>query len=223
MSYTRVLGNSGKMKTTEGQHPGTVFRNFSILAQPEVCKFCNFGKGCFTQHNRMAMSVQRQAYQENLEMVRDGTIWGRLDEEIGVLERRAAKNGAQVRIRVHDSGDYFSRAYLKDWLETAEAHPETIFYSYTKAVGWVKQAQDRGEVPDNYRFVFSMGTTQELLIDPTDRVAAIFGAERAVPPGWLDGSHDDFWASEPTGNIFLRYHGPKSKAFEALPSWLVVA
>lgn len=223
MSYKRILGYSAKMKMTEGQHPGTVFRNFSIQARPEVCRFCTFCDSCYTKSNRMGLDTAQNAYKENLDMVLDGTIWERLDGELGVLERRAVRNGAQVRIRVHDSGDYFSRAYLKDWLATAEAHPATVFYSYTKAVGWVKQAQDRGEVPDNFRFVFSMGTTQELLLTEEDRIAAVFAAERAVPTGWRDGSHDDYWASEPTGNIFLRYHGAKAKAFEAIPSWMVMA
>ncbi len=223
MSYRQVLGNSTKMKMTEAQHPGNIFRNFSISAQPGVCRFCTFCDACYTRSGRMALDTAQQSYRENLEMARDGSLWERLEPELQALERKAAREGKQVRIRVHDTGDYFSKAYLKAWLDTAEAHPSVTFYSYTKAVGWVKQAQDAGEVPENHRFVFSMGTTQELLIDPSDRVAAIFGAERAVPPGWSDGSHDDYWASEPAGNVLLRYHGPKAKAFEALPSWMVMA
>lgn len=223
MSYNKIFGHSDKMKMTEAQHPGTIFRNFSITASPTVCRFCRFGAQCYTAYGRMSMDTARQAYNENLEMARTGALWERMEPELASLEKKAAREGKQVRIRVHDSGDYYSREYLFSWLETARNHPSIIFYSYTKAVGWVKQAQDAGEVPENFRFVFSIGTTQALQLTESDRVAGVFGKERAVPPGWMDGSHDDFWVSEPTGNIFLRYHGPKSKAFEALPPWMVDA
>ncbi len=223
MSKKKILGYSTKMKMTEEQHPGTIFRNFSISAGPEICRFCTFGKDCYTRFNRMGMETQRNAYEENLEMVRDGTLWERLDKELAALERKAERERKRVYVRVHDVGDYFSKAYIENWLEVARDHPTVIFYSYTKAVGWVKEYMDFGEVPDNYRFVFSIGSTQDLFLNEKDRVAGVFGEDRAVPPGWHVGTHDDYWAAQPEGNVFLRYHGPRNHAFEAIPAWLEVA
>ena len=220
MSYNKIFGNSTKMQMTEDKHPGTIFRNFSIPAGPEICRFCTIGPMCYTNNGRMVWKPIRQAYEKNLEMVKDGTIWDRIEKELKALERKAEREGAQVYIRVHDTGDYFSKAYLENWLEVARDHPTIIFYSYTKAVGWVKEYMDLGEVPDNYRFVFSIGSTQDLFLEETDRVAGVFGEGRDIPPGWHDGSHDDYWAAQPEGNVFLRYHGPKDQAFTAIPMWM---
>ncbi len=220
MSRAKILGYSTKMQMTEDKHPGTIFRAFSIPAKPEICRFCTFGPRCYTHYGRMNMAVQRNAYEENLEMIRDGTLWERLDKELAALERKAKREDAQVYIRVHDTGDYFSTSYILAWAEVAKEHPTIIFYSYTKAVGWVKTAQEMGYIPGNLRFVFSIGSTQDLFLDEKDRVAGVFEEGRAVPPGWHDGSHDDYWAAQPEGNVFLRYHGPKTQAFTAIPEWM---
>ncbi len=220
MSKAKILGYSTKMQMTEDKHPGTIFRAFSLPAKEEICRFCTYGPRCYTQHGRMALKTCTNAYEENLEMVRDGSLWGRLDKELEALERKAEKTGRRTYIRVHDTGDYFSKLYLEAWLEVAKDHPDIIFYSYTKAVGWVKEAMSLGMVPGNFRFVFSIGSTQDLFLDESDRVAAVFGEGRDVPPGWHDGSHDDYWAAQSRGSVFLRYHGPKSQAFEAIPRWL---
>lgn len=231
MSYKQVFGYSNKMKMTEEAHPGTIFRNFSLPANEQTCKFCLLmreaaaeGKepSCYAQHNRMAMPIQQRAYNDNLEMVTDGTVWARISQELTSLERTAAKQGKEVRIRVHDSGDFFSREYLQAWLDMAWAYPGIIFYAYTKAVGWVKGAYAAGQVPSNFRFVFSMGSVYDCKLTEADRIAAVFKPGRAVPDGWHDGSHDDYWASEQTGNVYLRYHGSKANAFEAIPGWVKI-
>ncbi len=220
MSYLSVTGVSDKTRMTEKKHPETRFRQFSLPARADICRFCTFGDTCYTKNGRMACPLQQNAYEENLQMVQDGSIWDKLDEELDMYGRRAKKAGKTLYLRVHASGDYFSREYLRNWLDTARRHPDVIFYSYTKAVGWVKMEQAAGNVPDNFRFVFSIGSTQDILLEESDRVGAVFPVEAEVPAGWFDGSHDDYWAAQPCGSVFLRYHGPKTKAFTALPVWM---
>jgi len=35
-------------------------------------------------------------------------------------------------VRIHESGDFYSEDYFKKWIRIAEAHPNLIFYAYTK-------------------------------------------------------------------------------------------
>lgn len=217
-----ITGVSDKTRKTERAHPEIRVRHFTLPACPECCKFCTeeVKKGCFGTTGRMSCDLQQNAYRRNLQAVRDGTIWAKLDEELDLFSGRARKAGKTLYLRVHSSGDYFSKEYLQHWLDMAGRHPDIIFYSYTKAIGWVKLAQAEGRVPDNFRFVFSIGSTQDILLDETDRVAGVFPADAEVPEGWYDGSHDDYWAAQPAGSVFLRYHGPKAKQFTAIPVWM---
>ncbi len=41
-------------------------------------------------------------------------------------------------VRIHSSGDFYSRNYLAKWLQIAEDNKNTIFYAYTKAAIYFK-------------------------------------------------------------------------------------
>ena len=42
-------------------------------------------------------------------------------------------------VRVHDSGDYYSKEYLLKWFEIAKKMPDIKFYSYTNNVNMIKK------------------------------------------------------------------------------------
>jgi Gene product 88 len=49
-------------------------------------------------------------------------------------------------VRVHDSGDFFSAAYMDAWLAVARERPRTLFYAYTKALPfWARRLHDVGD------------------------------------------------------------------------------
>ena len=43
-------------------------------------------------------------------------------------------------VRIHDSGDYYSKVYLQKWIDIANLFPEIKFYSYTNSVAMLKEA-----------------------------------------------------------------------------------
>jgi len=95
-----------------------------------------------------------------------------------VLQRWADRGG--VAIRIHDSGDFFSEAYLRDWLLTATLFSDVLFYAYTKEVSLLKgiPAED---IPGNFRYLFSTGGLEDHLIDPdVDRHADVFPDDDAL-------------------------------------------
>jgi hypothetical protein len=59
-------------------------------------------------------------------------------------------------IRIHESGDFYSVAYFKKWIEIAKKLPGKTFYAYTKS--WFI-AQHLDELPDNFIIIFSLDST----------------------------------------------------------------
>ena len=64
-------------------------------------------------------------------------------------------------VRVHDSGDYYSKAYLNKWIQIANDNPNVKFYSYTNMVDMMLKTS----LPDNYDIIFSDSGKQKNLID----------------------------------------------------------
>lgn len=216
MSRKQILGYNEKMKITEAEHPELMLRCFSLPACATCCP--NAGKckeGCYAKKGRMACPTAKNAYYENYDMVKDGSLWKQLDAEITILECRAEREKKQLRIRVHDSGDFFSVEYTNRWMDVMRNHPNVVFYAYTKMVNMFKY-DDVIDMANNFHYVFSYGGTEDEDIKDYDRKAIVISEDMEVPTGFVDGSHDDYYASEPSyDKIALYYHGPKSGRFTA--------
>lgn len=80
-------------------------------------------------------------------------------------------------VRVHDSGDYYSRKYLEKWVEIARNNPDVIFYSYTKSIQFFKSDYTTWSIslPSNMIITFSYGGKYDHLINPNvDKHALVF-------------------------------------------------
>jgi hypothetical protein len=55
-------------------------------------------------------------------------------------------------VRIHSSGDFFSKAYFQAWVKVAIKNPEIQFYGYTKALQYVNI-----DKPDNFNLIYSIG------------------------------------------------------------------
>lgn len=96
----------------------------------------------------------------------------------GWLAEWAMIGGAAVRI--HDSGDFFSEQYVRDWLEIANRTPDVLFYAYTKEVTMFRSIHEVDTTP-NFRYLFSTGGLQDHLIDTdNDRHADVFPTLQAI-------------------------------------------
>lgn len=62
-------------------------------------------------------------------------------------------------VRIHVSGDFFSRAYFEAWRLVATERPDVTFYSYTKSVAYLPP---RAELPANFRVIVSDGTRADI-------------------------------------------------------------
>jgi hypothetical protein len=99
---------------------------------------------------------------------------------------------ANKYIRIHDSGDFFSEAYLKMWLLIASLTPQVTFYCYTKEVSMFKRVVEPN-CPKNFRYLYSMGGKEDHLIDKEkDRHADVFPDDAAI----LDAGYGNQDASD---------------------------
>jgi hypothetical protein len=90
------------------------------------------------------------------------------------------------RLRIHDSGDFYSAAYRDKWIAIAKACPEVHFYAYTKSVKFFLGVA----LPENLRIIFSLGGKLDHLVDPQKhRHARIFDSESELRKSGYVASH----------------------------------
>jgi len=119
-------------------------------------------------------------------------------------------------VRIHTSGDFFTRDYFRAWLIVARQNPHVTFYAYTKQLKfWI---DDMDTIPENFRLTASRGGTQDDLIDlhnlPEARV--VYSKQEADDLG-LEIDDDDSHACLQDGSTSfgLLIHGTQPKGSEA--------
>ena len=143
-----LLTQNSKLKRTSKELGVRVF-NFGIPAYKsasgkltcpfadECIKFCYAKKGAYVWSN-----VQ-PAFEKRYQLSKTNDFIQAMSDEIN--KKRPDY------VRVHDSGDYYSKQYLYKWLAIALNFPNVKFYSYTNCVKMFKSTK----LPDNYDIIFS--------------------------------------------------------------------
>ncbi|MFD2415010.1 GP88 family protein [Amycolatopsis pigmentata] len=161
-------------------------RTYNTCPSAGVC-----AQACYARHGTYTWPVVRAKHQANLTFVLDDPAgW----ETAMVAELGAAKFRS-AWIRIHDSGDFFSDAYLQAWLRICRTRPDTNFYAYTKEIDRFRRLVEPGP-PPNFWWVYSYGGTQDAALNPdTDRVADVFPDETAIgAAGWASQEASDLLA-----------------------------
>ena len=187
-----VVDVNGKRNIQDGEH--TIFRCFA--ASSEVQYDAAF-------YNRA----------QNLQMVSDAIKDGSAANLIhNSIQEHRTRNSKLVRI--HESGDFFSGAYLDAWIEVAIRNPDLKFYCYSKSL----QLFLNFKMPENFYMTASYGGKFDYLIDEGffTRYAKVFMTEDDANAAGLEVDHDD---SHCFGNkpFALLVHGtqPKGSAWGA--------
>ncbi len=131
-------------------------------------------------HKRFKPTYEPRQMPEGVELTHDH--W---------LQAWICNGGAAVRI--HDSGDFYSEAYLYLWFAIAEDNPQVLFYAYTKEVAMLKEHGTKA--PINFRWLYSTGGLQDDLITVDDRRADVFPNEQAIADaGYISQDASDLLA-----------------------------
>ncbi|MCP4325122.1 MAG: hypothetical protein GY787_25410 [Alteromonadales bacterium] len=200
-----LLTQNSKIKKTS-KHFGVKLMNFGIPAYKsasgkltcpmadECVKFCYAKKGAYIWSN-----VQ-PAFEKRYELSKTDKFIESMNDEI----RRKKPDF----VRVHDSGDYYSRAYLNKWIQIAKDNPDVKFYSYTNMIKLTKEVQ----LPDNYDIIYSDSGKQKHLINAEqDRHTRIFSSTSDLTDsGYVDSSEYDLratkWYSPDNHKVGLVFH-----------------
>lgn len=152
---------------------------------------------CYAQQGAYLWSPAKNAREFNLKIVRGKDFAKLAIEDL----HRIRKD----KVRVHDSGDFFNQTYLNAWFEIARAHPQKLFYAYTKSIHL-----DFSKQPKNFKITQSEGGTMDKHINRRKSHSRIFSTvEAREKAGYVDGNKNDFPAIEGKRKIGLVYHGTK--------------
>ncbi len=190
-----LLTQNSKLKKTSKTTGLRVF-NFGIPAQDtclwagECKKYCYASKGAYIWSN------VKPAFERRLDATKQ-------DNFPQVMIAEIIKRKASV-IRIHDSGDFYSREYLMKWFKIMEALPSVIFYAYSKSLPLLKGEK----LPANFTLIKSAGGKRDDLIDPSvDRHARIFKTEaELIAEGYANASENDLIAIGSNPKIGLLAH-----------------
>lgn len=186
-----LLTQNSKLKKTS-KVIGAKVVNFGIPAYKSqsgklTCPFADECiKFCYAQKGAYIWSNVKPAFEKRYEATKR-------EDFIEVMQKELDRK-KPAYVRVHDSGDYYSEAYLQKWLTIAKNNPHIRFYSYTNSVAMLKGAI----LPDNYDIIFSDSGKQKHLIDPaTDRHTKIFKSyEDLYSEGYANAMESDLNATK---------------------------
>lgn len=109
-------------------------------------------------------------------------------------------------LRIHSSGDFFSKAYFQAWVEVARRMPTVDFFGYTKILPYVS-----ADKPDNFTLVYSYGGKMDdkLTSEPYARVVKNVGKaiELGLPVSCVDNPADDYDFIKAQLSFALPIHG----------------
>jgi hypothetical protein len=199
-----LLTQNSKLKKTSKELGLRVF-NFGIPAyksasgkltcpMADSCvKFCYAKKGAYIWSN------VKPAFEKRYQL-------SKTDKFVDAMNAEIRKKKPDY-VRVHDSGDYYSRAYLKKWIDIANSNPNVRFYSYTNMIDMMLKTS----LPNNYDIIFSDSGKQKHLIDERKhRHTKIFKSNDDLnSAGYTDASSIDLHATRwfnDTNKVGLVFH-----------------
>ena len=199
-----LLTQNSKLKKTSKELGVRVF-NFGIPAyksasgkltcpMADACvKFCYAKKGAYIWSN------VKPAFEKRYELTKTDDFVNKMYEEI-------VKKKPDY-VRVHDSGDYYSKKYLDKWIDIALLFPEVKFYSYTNMVQMFLDV----DLPSNFDVIFSdSGKQKHLINERKHRHTKIFSSHSdLVLAGYTDASSIDLMATKwfnKTNKVGLVFH-----------------
>jgi hypothetical protein len=152
----------------------------------------------------------KSKHENNLEASKRGDFVALITAE---LNKSRVKLGQKNVVRIHDSGDFYSKEYLLKWIEIAKRNKGALFYAYTKSLPFFEGVR----LPPNFRVIFSEGGKFDHLIG-SKRHARVFSSDIELKAaGYTSAMENDLVAPlVRSGKVGLVYHGPKSKTWETI-------
>lgn len=165
---------------------------------------------CYAKHKRYLFRNVRLPREYNLRFLLDhchnkGNDYSLFIE--AVVHDISKFPRTKKKVRIHDSGDFFSVEYFFAWLEIIKHYPDIYFYAYTKQIRMVNEY--RHMLPENFHVIQSYGGVEDRFIDKKFAHSAVFTTKTAMKKaGYTDGTTSEMPALNRTVKIGLHFHGP---------------
>jgi len=183
---SKVVEKDGKRTLVDGPH--TLFRCFSASQEVQYTNTYNLRKRNFE-------AVKGLSVVEMFEVIRAA-----MPKNLGIC-------------RIHVAGDFFSQNYFDAWVMMAKAHPDRLFYAYTKSLTyWLRR---RDDIPENLVLTASFGGRLDSKIE-TEKLRSsvvVYSVQEAIDKG-LEIDHTDEHAAIPSTrdqDFALLIHGTQPK------------
>lgn len=152
---------------------------------------------CYAASGEAVFTSVRKSRWHNFDTLNGKSIFEMTCEILSSLPK-----GIKI-IRIHSSGDFFSRDYFMAWLAVAELHPEITFFGYTKVLEYVQYSK-----PDNFHLVYSYGGKQDDKVtnEPVAYVVTSLD-ERNVPIACQSKPADDYYYVVQGKSFGILLHG----------------
>ncbi len=207
-----LLSQNNKMR--KSSHSDIEVFNFGIPAfmSQDGTKTCPNAKacvsGCYARSGTYRFRNVVNAYENRLKLSQSPDFVPIMDAEIKLAHIKTKAKNKTCLIRIHDSGDFYSKKYAEDWYLIMRQNPDVLFYAYTKMISMMSQF----EPLPNFRLIYSLGGTEDSQIDTAKHYhSKVFESlDLLIASGYSDASSDDLVAAlGPNPKIGLVYHGQK--------------
>lgn len=165
---------------------------------------------CYAASQEAAFPNVRRIRWENFDLLKRTLRSGGADEAAHLIYQsllRLDENATKVRI--HGSGDFFSKDYFDAWMQVAMWMPDMQFYAYTKALNfWAGRLTGDEGIPTNVTLIASHGGKHDHLIEKYDlrSCTVVMHPEDAAVLN-LEIDHDDTIAQDGKSSFALLIHG----------------
>jgi len=164
---------------------------------------------CYADQGRLAMPMAKDARELNLDIM-NSISW---KDFVELVSEDLSKMRSVTHVRIHDSGDFYSRPHYKSWVDIARTNGDVVFYAYTKSIPFLKWDIH----PKNFRVVQSLGGKKDDHVDKRYPHSKIFATEaERKKEGYCDGNISDLPAVLGQIKIGLVYHGNRNLTEENL-------
>ena len=155
---------------------------------------------CYAASMEARYTEVRKAHWRNFDALRKLT-----QEEMVELILSSIPKTSKI-VRIHASGDFFSKRYFQAWIKVATIRADVQFFGYTKVLPYINIPK-----PENFRLIYSFGGKMDKKLKLQPVVYVVKNIAEAISRGLhlacIDNPADDFNLIMEGRTFALHLHG----------------
>ena len=172
---------------------------------------------CFAASEELRYPNVFNSRKYNFDLINSYVLKNDLKGLTELINRSIQTNRKNVlKVRIHESGDFYHPLYLKAWINVARLNKDIKFYCYSKSLKFFMKVL----LPNNFYMVASYGGKYDYLIDQgyfTKYSKVVFSEDEAIKLGLKIDKDDSLcFENKPFALLLHGLQEKGSKAGEAL-------